>query len=196
MRYPTKYTSDYLWLDSYLDNDSLWLDDTVSWDSAFDLAASDYTTFSFLTNAFFLNLHLFLDATINLSFLDLFFSKDSSRLDRSKELFELLMWDLALFLDRNILPSQFFFYTDHQDFIVIILNHQPELSLAILSLKELYWYNFLINLIPSSFFDLFTDPLSSSLSEALDYFIVFIFFSWGVLFFMETLIRGIIYFYL
>jgi len=141
------------------------------------LAASDYTTFSFLTNAFFLNLHLFLDATINLSFLDLFFSKDSSRLDRSKELFELLMWDLALFLDRNILPSQFFFYTDHQDFMVIILNHQPELSLAILSLKELYWYNFLINLIPSSFFDLFTDPLSSSLSEALDYFIVFIFFS-------------------
>lgn len=141
------------------------------------MAASDYTTFSFLTNAFFLNLHLFLDATINLSFLDLFFSKDSSRLDRSKELFELLMWDLALFLDRNILPSQFFFYTDHQDFMVIILNHQPELSLAILSLKELYWYNFLINLIPSSFFDLFTDPLSSSLSEALDYFIVFIFFS-------------------
>ena len=48
-----QFTAEYTWLESYLDNDSLWLDDAVNWDDVFDLATSDYNVFSFLTNPFF-----------------------------------------------------------------------------------------------------------------------------------------------
>jgi hypothetical protein len=68
-----QFTAEYTWLDSYLDNDSLWLDDAVNWDDVFDLATTDYNIFSFLTSAFFLNSHFFLDSITKLSFLDILF---------------------------------------------------------------------------------------------------------------------------
>ena len=56
-----KFTNEYNWLESYLDNDSLWLEDTLNWDDVFDLAMSDYNVFSFLTGTFFINSHFFCD---------------------------------------------------------------------------------------------------------------------------------------
>ena len=74
-----KFTSEYTWLESYLEDDALWLEDVLTWDDTFDLLWSDYDLFSFLTNPFFLNSHLFLDSITKMSFLDvLFFSETES----------------------------------------------------------------------------------------------------------------------
>ena len=182
-----KYPKDYFWLNSYLDNESLWVEDSISWDTVFHLAATDYSTLAFLTNPVFLFTFVLFDEVLSCSFYDLLFIRDSEERKKSKEFFELLMWDLSVFLDTNILPSQFFFYMNQQDLIVIILHQSPELSLALLELKKSYWFNFLINLIPASCFEVFSDPAMDLLSEALNYAIAFILFAWGVLFFMEIL---------
>jgi len=54
-----KFNAEFNWLESYLDNDSLWLEDVLNWDETFDLILSDYNIFSFLTSAFFVNSHFF-----------------------------------------------------------------------------------------------------------------------------------------
>ena len=45
--------AEYSWLESYLDNDSLWLEDAINWEEAFDLVLSDFTIYNFLTTPFF-----------------------------------------------------------------------------------------------------------------------------------------------
>ena len=44
-----KFTSEYTWLESYLEDDALWLEDVLTWDDTFDLLWSDYDLFSFLS---------------------------------------------------------------------------------------------------------------------------------------------------
>ena len=179
-----KFNTEYTWLESYLDNDSLWLDDSVNWDDAFELAATDYNIFTFLTSPFFLNIHFFLDSIIKLSFLDILFLTESNQTDDSREFFELLMWDLASFLHNSFLPSQLLFYTDYQDFMTIVLHHSPELTLAILDFINHTWLGSVIGVTVSAVFDTFNDSLASSLSEFLEYFIAFFIFMWGVVFFI------------
>ena len=179
-----KFTAEYNWLESYLDNDSLWLEDSLNWDDVFDLATADYNIFSFLTSTFFINSHFFLDSITKLSFLDILFLSESNKLNQSRELFDFLMWDLISVVYNSFLPAQLMFYTDYQDFIVLILHHSPELSLAILDFINTYWLNSTVNVNPSTVFDVFSDSLSSSLSEFLEYFIAFFFFVWGMVFFL------------
>ena len=179
-----QFTAEYTWLESYLDNDSLWLEDALNWDDVFDLATADYNVFSFLTSAFFFNSHFFLDSITKLSFLDILFLTESNNVNVSRELFDYVMWDLVSFIYNSFLPTQLLFFTDYQDFIVLILHHSPELSLAILDFINIYWLNSAIGVNPSSVFDTFNDSLASSLSEFLEYFIAFFVFMWGVVFFM------------
>ena len=180
-----QFTAEYAWLESHLDNDSLWLDDVVSWDDIFDLATTDYNIFSFLTSPFFLNTHLFLDYLTKLSFLDILFLNETKQDLESKEFFELVMWDVSLFLSNSFLPSQLFFYTDSQDFIVIILYHSPELTLALLDFINTYWLNSILYIDLGAVCDTFNDSFSSSLIELLDFSIAVFFFLWGIIFFMN-----------
>ena len=117
-----KFTSEYTWLESYLEDDALWLEDVLTWDDTFDLLWSDYDLFSFLTNPFFLNSHLFLDSITKMSFLDVIFFSETDELNASRELFDFVMWDIASFIGNNFFSSQFFFYTDYQDFITVLLH--------------------------------------------------------------------------
>jgi hypothetical protein len=71
--------AEYSWLESYLDNDSLWLEDAVNWEEAFDLVLSDFTIYNFLTTPFFFNSHFFLDSFTKLSFLDVMFSIETDK---------------------------------------------------------------------------------------------------------------------
>jgi hypothetical protein len=95
------------------------------------------------------------------------------------------MWDLVASFFTTFLPLQFFFFTNYQDFIFIVLQHSPEISLAILDFLNIYWVNYTLNSIPSTVFDIFNDSTSSSLSEILDYFFVFFTFAWGVVIFLN-----------
>ena len=63
-------STEFTWLSSYLDNDSLWLDGILGWDDTFDAATRDYNIFSFLTGTFFVGSHFALDSMTKLSFLD------------------------------------------------------------------------------------------------------------------------------
>lgn len=180
-----QFTAEYTWLESYLDNDSLWLEDTLNWDDAFDLATSDYNLFSFLTSPFFFNSHFFLDSIVKLSFLDILFLNESNHLTLSRELFDCLMWDLTSSFLNSFFPTQFFFFTDYQDFMVIALHHSPELSAAILDFINSYWLNSAIGVRPSAVFDLFNDSLVIALSEFLEYFVAFFIFIWIVIFSMN-----------
>ena len=107
---------EFSWLDTYLDNDSLWLDDSINWDDVFDLAFSDYNLFSFLTSPFFVNSHFFLDSITKLAFNDILLMSETDSMSNSREFFDYLMWDLASFLNNNFLPAQLLFVDDELDF--------------------------------------------------------------------------------
>jgi len=181
-----KFTAEYSWLESYLDNDSLWLEDVLNWDETFDLVLSDYNIFSFIINPFFVNSHLFLDHIVKMSFLDIIFFNETDTLNSPKELYEILMWDNLSFIHNTFLSLQMFFYTDYQDFLVLVLHHSPELSLALLDYVNYYWLNSTINSTPYAVFDIFSDSLTLAVSEFLEYFVAFFSFMWGVIFFINV----------
>lgn len=179
-----KYTAEFNWLESYLDNDTLWLDDVVNWDETFDLVLSDYNIFSFLTTAFFYNNHVFLDFFTKLSFLDLIFINKTDKLDESSELLSFFMYDVVSFLSTSFLTLQILFFTDYQDFILVILHHSPELSLALCDYVSTYWLSSTSYVTPSAVFDVFSDSLNFSLSEFMEYFVAFLMFVWNVILFI------------
>jgi hypothetical protein len=177
---------EYSWLESYLDNDNLWLEDSLNWEESFDLILSDFTVYSFLTTPFFLNSHFFLDSFTKLSFLDVMLLVESNKYNYSRELYDLFLWDTTSFIYNKFLPLQFLFYTDYQDFVTITLYYSPELMLAITDYVNTYWVNNVINYSPSSVYDLFGDSLNSSVSEFIEYFILFFSFIWAAVLFVNV----------
>ena len=170
---------EYTWLESYLSNDSIWLEDSLNWDETFDLVLSDFTVYSFLTTSFFYNVQFFLDSITKISFLDVMLLKTIDKSSFSKELYDLFIWDLTSLFYNKFLPLQFLFYTDYQDFLVILLYYSPELVIALTDYINLYWINNTLYSTPAAVFDLFNDSLNSSISEFMEYFILFFFlFDW------------------
>jgi len=174
---------EYSWLESYLSNDSLWLEESLNWEDAFDLVLSDFTIYSFLTTPFFLNSHFFLDSFTKLSFLDILLLVETNKTTYSRELFDLFIWDLTSLIYNKFLPLQFLFYTDYQDFIMIALYYSPELMLAITDYINTYWVSSALNHTPAVVYDLFSDSANSAISEFVEYFILFFSFIWAVILF-------------
>jgi hypothetical protein len=177
--------AEYSWLESYLSNDSLWLEDALNWDEAFDLALSDVTIYSFLTTPFFYNSHFFTDSLIKLSFLDIMFLIETNKSTYSKELYDFFIWDLVSIIYNKFLPLQFLFYTDYQDFLMIMLYYSPELTLALTDYINTYWTNSTLSYATAAVFDLYSDALNSAISEFVEYFILFFFFVWIAILFVN-----------
>jgi hypothetical protein len=164
-----RFHPEYTWLESYLDNDAFWLEDVLNWDDTFELLLADYNIYHFVTSAFFVNAHFFLDSITKVSFLDTLFSVESNSATSSRELFDLLMWDHLSAISTNFFFSQFLFYTDYQDFFVVVLHHSPELMMAVEDFLNSYWLNAAMDCLPSAVFDVYSDSLNSNLFEFLDY---------------------------
>ena len=177
---------EFSWLESYLDNDTLWLEDALNWEEAFDLALSDFILYNFFTVSSFFNNHFFLDSFVKISFLDVLLLNEVNSFSSAKELYDLFIWDVAMGFSTKYFPNQLLFYTDYQDFIAIILYFSPELTLAFADYLDIYWYKPTINHAPSAVFDIFQDSINSSLTEFTEYLIIFVFFSWLVLLFVNT----------
>ena len=177
---------EYSWLESYLDNDSLWLEESLNWEEAFDLALSDFFIFSALTTPFFYNSHFFLDSLVKFSFLDVMLISESNKTFNSKELYDLFIWDLISVVYNKFLPFQFIFYTDYQDYLTTLLYYSPELAFALIDYINLYWSNNVLNYSPAVVFDLFTDTLNTSISEFVEYFILLFFFIWLTILFISV----------
>ena len=177
--------TEYSWLESYLNNDSLWLEDSVNWEDAFDLVLTDFTIYNFLTTPFFFSSHFFLDSFTKLSFLDIIFLIETNKTNYSRELYDLFIWDLTSTIYNKFLPLQFLFYTDYQDFMVILLYYSPELLLVLTDYINNYWLTSAFNYTPAIVFDLFNDSLNTAVSEFLEYFIMFFAFVWGIAIFIN-----------
>lgn len=177
---------EYNWLESYLNNDSLWLEDSVNWEETFDLILSDYTLYSVLTLPFFATSHFFLDSFIKISFLDIMFLSETNKIGYPRELYNLFMWDLTSSVYNKFLPFQFLFYTDYQDFLMLVLHYSPELMIAVTDYLNTYWFNSVLFYTPAAVFDLFSDSLNSAISEFVEYFILFFTFVWGVILFVNA----------
>ncbi len=180
-----QFYSEYNWLSSYLNNDSFWLEDVISWDESFDLLLSDYTVYHFLTSSFFINSHFFLDSCTKMSFLDILFFSETDTFNNSRELFDFIMWDHLSFISTNFFYSQFLFYTDYQNFFVLVLHNSPELTLALVDFTNSYWVNATLNYLPSAAFDTFTDSLINSSEELNTLLMLFVLFIWLLILFIN-----------
>lgn len=177
--------TEYAWLESYLSNDSLWLEDSVNWEEAFDLVLTDFTIYNFLTTPFFFSSHFFMDSFTKLSFLDVMLLIESNKTNYSRELYDLFIWDLTSTIYNKFLPLQFLFYTDYQDFLIILLYYSPELLLALTDYVNIYWLNSALNYAPAAVFDLFNDSLNTAISEFIEYIIAFFSFIWAIALFIN-----------
>lgn len=174
--------SEYNWLQSYFDNDAFWLDDVISWDESFDLFLADYNIFFFLTSPFFVNIHFFLDSFVKMSFLDVLLLSETDSKTFSRELFDFVMWDSLYYLNNTFFFSQALYYTDYQDFFVVVLHHSPELILALNDFANLYWFNSSVSSNSHAVFDIFSDSLNSSVDELVKYMFMFVAFIWVFIF--------------
>lgn len=165
-------------MESYLNNDRLWLDDVLNWEEAFDVALADFTLYNFLLTPFFSTNFFFLDSHIKLSFLDIIFLLESNKTNYSKEFYDFFIWDFFSYLNTKFLPLQFFFYTDYQDFIITLLYYSPELILAVNDYVNIYWINKIFSYTPTTVFDFFNDSINSSITQFTEFWILFFFFIW------------------
>lgn len=176
---------EYSWLESYLSNDTLWFEDALNWEDALDLALTDFSLYSFFTTPFFFNVHFFIDFHVKLSFLDIILLVESDKTTYSREFYDFFIWDITSFFQNKFLPTQFFFYSDYQDFTLIMLYYSPELTLALSDYLNIYFANNTINYHSSVVFDLFTDSLNSSLSEFVENLLLFFSFVWIMIIFLN-----------
>ena len=182
-------TTDFNWLESYLDNDILWLDDTLAWDSVSQLMLSNYNLYTFLTSSFFVDCYVIYDQKVKQSVLDVmaFNTHNSLRYTLSNAstsgdlihttfglnadnaryefLWNQIVLDSILFLDISHIAFKSFFYTDYQDFFVMLLHHSPELVLAFTDFTETTVSPYMLNYKPHVTFDFFRDELNNSISE-------------------------------
>jgi len=131
---------------------------------------------SFLTSAFFVNTHFFLDFYSKTSFLDTMLTLEALNKFTTQKFLNIFFWDLMGFIYTNFFPLQLLFFTDYQDFLMLIFQNSPELSLVLVDYIVLNWLNFTIRTSPSSVFDTFQDSLNSTLSEFIEYFVAFFVF--------------------
>ena len=180
-------STEFLWLSSYLDNDAIWLESTMSWDDTFDVATRDYNIFSFLSSTFFVGSHFSLDAVTKLSFLDTLLLSEFDHFTTKRELFDFFVWDITSSLPNVFLITQLLFFTDYQDFLVSLIHKNPELIFALQEYINSYWVNSATGSAPSTVFDTFSDTLPSMLSEFLDYVVALYLFVWSTIFVLNPL---------
>ena len=182
-----QYTTMHDWTYSFSELDSLFINDVLNWDETTELAISDYNTLSFLSIAFFPSTHFFLDNIIKLSFLDLFFINLSTNQTASSDLASFVVYDSMLFVNSYFFLGQTLFYTDYQDFFVFLTHHSPELTYALNDFFLTHFISSTINSSPSIVFDTYTDSLNITLSEFLEYFLLFCIFAWFATLFLLVL---------
>jgi len=176
---------EYSWLEFYLENDSLWFEDSVNWENILDTTFNEFTFYSFLTSSFFFNNYIFIDSHIKFSFLDMLLIFETDKKFKTKEFYNFFIWDLIYIIYNKLFFLQFLFFSDYQDFITIILYYSPELILSLIDYMNVYWINNTINNNTSVVYDLFSDNLNSSISEFVEYFILFVFYVWFIILFIN-----------
>ena len=147
----------------------LWLDDSLNWDDAFDLAMSEYNPLSALLTSFFSNNHIFLDWFTKLSFADLLFLTSSDSSFITLNLFLGLVYDYSMMFSTVMMALPFLFYSDFQDLMSTVSHYSPELVLALRDFVNLMWLSASVSFSPAASFDSYSDSTGSSYSEFTEY---------------------------
>ena len=162
-------STEYQWYSSRVDNDMLWLDDSLNWDDSFELVTSEYNVFSALTSAFFLNSHIFLDWFVKLSTLDLLFLSSTDTTQAPLTLFAGLIQDYSLLFSTSLMMLPFLFYSDFQDLVSTVAHYSPELILGLRDFISILWLSASINFSPAASFDAYQDTVGTSSAEFIEY---------------------------
>nr|ASY95707.1 hypothetical protein [Paraurostyla sp.] len=179
------FTNEYNWIESYLDNDILWLENSLNWENAFDLVLNEFSIYIFFSTPFFKNNHFFLDYFTKLSFIDIMLISEKKEKFFSRKLYEIFMWDILNSFNNKFFFFQFFFYSDYQDMIILLTHYSPELIFALVDYVNIYWYNKVLTYTPAIVFDSFQDSLNSSISEFIEFLFLFFIFTWIIILFIN-----------
>ena len=125
-------------MEVYLNNDALWLEDNLNWDEVFDLALTEMNIYSIFTAPLFVNHQIFTSSLTKLSFLDILFLCEVDKMNYSRELYDCFLWDISTTLSIKFLALQFLFYTDYQNFILLVVYYAPELVFGVLDYIDTY----------------------------------------------------------
>jgi len=141
----------------------------------------NFNIYSFLTSSFFVNSFFFSDSIVKLSFIDLLFLIETSKINYNRELYDLFFWDALLSFNLLFVNNNIFFYTNFQDITVIISYYSPELILVFLD----YAKNFVEKTSFSNYsyiiYDLFSDKLFVTTSQLVSYFFMAFLYIWIII---------------
>lgn len=81
-----------------------------------------------------------------------------------------MVLDMVMMFDVSHIAFKTFFYTDYQDFFVMLLQHSPELVFAVNDFVDLTINTFTTNHQPHAAFNMFRDDLKNTISEFVESF--------------------------
>ena len=106
------------------------------------------------------------------SFLDYLFIGEALHPFKTQELYSAIVCDLVEAIQTYYYPSQFFFYTNEQHFMAILLHHSPEILIAYNDFVSVCVNNTVIKPLLAVCMNIFTDSVVAGLETALHYLVV------------------------
>ena len=165
-------------METFLQNDNIWLNDSLNWDDVFDLTVSDLTVWSFFITPFFKNSNFFTDFITKISFLDNFLVFGVKPSDHARELYDFFLWDMMQSLSNKFAWTRLLYFTDHQDSILIIARHNPEAIAPLLDFCNLLT-KYTSNFVPAALSDIIADSIEYTTPMMGQFCIAFVIFMWG-----------------
>ena len=178
---------EHSWFAQYTDNPHFWVEDVLSWDDSLNLAISDQSIITILLSAVFSKAYVLTDSFSKLSLLDILITNDSIFALESQEFYTAVFSDLFEPVRSVFFPFQYMFYTDSQTAFSIILQHSPEILLAISDFLLTYINPSVLTFVTAVASVLFGDFTSTLILNSANFLILFCFFIWFSFFFFLVL---------
>ena len=177
----------YNWLNQYTGLNEFWVEDVLSWDETFVIASTDYTLYTILTSPFLVTTYVYLESFCKLSFLDILAITESSDTAESQEFYCALVWDLCEMIQPLFYSSQFIYYTNYQDWSMLMMYHSPELTIPFLEFINFSRTNGAFKFLLSSGSVIFNDWIIMGISKLTNLGLVLCVGVWGSIIYLSIL---------
>lgn len=177
------FTGDYLWLESYVNNDSLWFEDVLNWDDALLLTNYEFLPPLSTIFAHFVSVEFYENLVVKFAPLDAILITDVSSTWYAHELYMMLMIDLLFSSRSRISILSYLFYSGYQDSLALFLTFSPELVLGFDEFVTNFWVNSVFMFEVGNSWDVFSDTNLLVMSELLINFVYFWVFVWFIILF-------------
>ncbi len=173
-------TADFSWLESYLYSEGFWFEDVVNWENVLISFLSDLGPFSLFLNTSFANMHVSIDIQSKFALLDQILLLELLVKFGDKFFFDIFVLDFLNNMEIRFPLFIFFFFSDYQDLISLLVFYNPELLLALNTYIELFWTDSFFQTHIVSMYDFFPDCFYKIISEFLENIFLFFIFAWFV----------------